>query len=206
MEQVARFNKQIMKLIKRDWPVFLMMVLLFFAGVWLGGRAPQMNQALAGILEKQALQKFESMAKWLTNMPFFVWILVIWFNNLLASTVSFFSGILLIPPALMVLANGAIVGLVQKISVTHGIDGFHFYLGIMPHGIFELTAFFIAAGLGIRFGLVFYRSWWRILTGRGNNGLVKSFAAEMKYYLILIVILFSIAAIIEVTVSPLLLH
>jgi stage II sporulation protein M len=145
------------------------------------------------------------MAKWLNYMPFFVWILVIWFNNLLASTVSFVLGVFLIPPALAVLANGVIVGLAQKISVTHGISSIRFYLSIVPHGIFELSAFFIAAGLGIRFGLVLYHSWWRLLTGKDNAGLFKNFAAEMKYYASLIVILLSIAAIVEVTVSPLLL-
>ena len=104
----------------------------------------------------------------------------------------------------MVLQNGVFVGLVQKTTEAKGLSSASFYLLLTPHGIFELTAIFIAAGLGIRFGLIVYRSLWRNFKNQNDGGLFMSFVTEMKYYTVLIVILLSVAAIIEVTISPLL--
>jgi len=200
------FLANIIKLVKRDWPVFVIMALLFGSGIWMGERLNQVNPSMAKLIEQVVLKKFSIMAQRLKHLPFFVWILAIWGNNLLVALVAFLLGIIVIFPALIVLEQGVIVGLVQKLTEIHGTSSVSFYLGLTPHGIFELPAIFIAAGLGIRFGLTIYRSLWYSLTNRESKKMLLDFIIELKYYAILVIALLTLAAVIEVTVSPLLIH
>lgn len=205
MTQIKEFTQQVKILLKKDWPLFLIMLLLFLSGIWLGERMSQTNPSMAKSIEKLVNNKFGSMKQWLKDMPFFVWIFVIWFNNIIASIMSFISGIIIIFPAVFVIYQGAILGVVQKLTVVH-MSTAKFYLSLVPHGIFELSAVFIASGLGIRFGLVLYRSLWRLLKGGDDEGLLKNFFNEMRVYSILIILMLFVAAIIEVTISPLIIQ
>jgi stage II sporulation protein M len=206
MVPIKEFSQRIKPLLKRDWPLFLIMLLLFLSGIWLGGQMSQANPSMAKSIEKLVNNKFGSMKQWLKDMPFFVWIFVIWFNNIIASVTSFLSGILVIFPPGFVIYQGVILGVVQKLTETSHMSHAKFYLSLVPHGIFELSAVFIASGLGIRFGLVLYRSLWSLLKGEDNKGLLKNFFDEMRVYSIFIILMLFVAAIIEVTISPLIIQ
>jgi uncharacterized membrane protein SpoIIM required for sporulation len=206
MTQIHEFNQRIRYLLKRDWPLFLIMLLLFLSGIWLGGQLLRTNPTMAQSIENVITGKFGSMKEWLKDMPFFVWIFAIWFNNIIAAVSSFFAGIVLIGPALFVIYQGVILGVVQKLTETNHMTSAKFYLSLAPHGIIELSAIFIISGLGIRFGLMIYRSLWHRLNGRANQELLRTFFAEIKDYSVLIIIMLFIAAIIEVTISPLVLQ
>ena len=205
MSLFTDFSRRIKFLLKRDWPLFLIMMLLFFGGIWLGTKLPETNPSLAKAIEKSVTNKFGSMKDWLKDMPLFVWILVIWVNNLIASYISFLSGILIIFPAVFVIYQGVILGVVQNLTETGHLSRNQFYLSLLPHGVIELSAIFIISGLGIRFGLTICRSLWRLIRGRDNQELFKTFVAETRDYFILITIMLFIAAIIEVTISPMVL-
>lgn len=206
MTQIKEFNQRIMILLKRDWALFLIILLLFLSGIWLGEQLDRTNPAMAKVIEKAINNKFGSMKDWLKDMPFYAWILVIWINNIVASITSFLSGIVIIGPALFIIYQGVILGVVKNLAATSHMSSAQFYLGLIPHGIVELSAVFIITGLGIRFGLVVYRSLWRLMNGKDNEGLFTNFFAEIKDYSVLIVIMLLVAAIIEVTITPLVLQ
>jgi stage II sporulation protein M len=81
-------------------------------------------------------------------------ILILFLKNALASFIALWSGALLgIIPAVTAVQNGALVGVVflWKGSFSTVL------LNILPHGIFELPAFFIACGLGLWRGTWIFR-------------------------------------------------
>jgi len=80
----------------------------------------------------------------------------IFFNNLKASFIGLFTGIFFgIVPLFNAILNGYVIGFVSNLVV--GEVGFGSLWRLVPHGIFELPALFISLGLGIRFGVEFFR-------------------------------------------------
>jgi uncharacterized membrane protein SpoIIM required for sporulation len=80
----------------------------------------------------------------------------VWTNNALVAAESLIFGILLGVPTLLVLfSNAANVGAVGGLMFAHG-RGVEFFALILPHGLLELSAVFLAAAAGLRLG-------WRII-------------------------------------------
>ncbi len=80
----------------------------------------------------------------------------VWTNNVLVAAESLIFGILLCVPTLLVLFdNAANVGAVGGLMFAHG-RGVEFFALILPHGMLELSAVFLAAAAGLRLG-------WRII-------------------------------------------
>ncbi|HEV2375934.1 MAG TPA: stage II sporulation protein M [Streptosporangiaceae bacterium] len=76
----------------------------------------------------------------------------VWTNNAWVAALSLIFGIMLGLPTLWVLYNNAAnVGVVGGLMVSHG-KGVLFFALILPHGILELTAVFLAAATGLRLG------------------------------------------------------
>jgi stage II sporulation protein M len=62
-------------------------------------------------------------------------------------------------PIVGLLANGVLIGYIFSAYQAEGISPWlMFGAGILPHGIFELTAVMFAAGFGMRLGLLSFRS------------------------------------------------
>jgi uncharacterized membrane protein SpoIIM required for sporulation len=80
----------------------------------------------------------------------------VWTNNALVAAEALIFGILLGVPTLLVLfENAANVGAVGGLMFAHG-RGVEFFALILPHGMLELSAVFLAAAAGLRLG-------WRII-------------------------------------------
>jgi uncharacterized membrane protein SpoIIM required for sporulation len=80
----------------------------------------------------------------------------VWTNNVLVAAESLIFGILLGVPTLLVLfSNAANIGAVGGLMFAHG-RGVEFFALILPHGMLELSAVFLAAAAGLRLG-------WRIV-------------------------------------------
>jgi len=80
----------------------------------------------------------------------------VWTNNALVAAESLIFGILLGVPTLLVLfENAANVGADGGLMFAHG-RGVEFFALILPHGMLELSAVFLAAAAGLRLG-------WRII-------------------------------------------
>lgn len=76
---------------------------------------------------------------------------VMW-NNIRVSILCFASGVFFcIPTVLLLIVNGFMVGALAGLCHAGGV-GLRFWAFILPHGVIELTAIFIAAGAGLRLG------------------------------------------------------
>jgi stage II sporulation protein M len=124
-------------------------------------------------------------------------------NNLTASAVALFGGLLLgLGPFVVVVSNGFLLGYI--LIATPALSGQSFVsslgivvLGILPHGILEIPAFLLAAALGLRLGIEWLKKenyGRRIEVLRGN--FLKVLVAIPAIALLLFV-----AALIEVYVT-----
>jgi len=199
--------EEIFKLLKRDWPYLaalaIVLTLSVIVGVNLTAYAPEYAKTINQYLGRH----FGPMVKFLEHLPLYQQIIFIFYNNLVASLVAILLGLTMIPllPLLVLVGNGLIIGYVQRLAEPAGIKTGLFYLSLLPHGIFELSAFLIAVFLGIRFSLVPYRLLLHYLRTKEYRPFFKEYLKELRYYLPLLLALLALAAVIEMTVSPLLL-
>lgn len=113
----------------------------------------------------------------------------IFLNNLQSSFFGIILGVFAgIFPIFFSAFNGYILGFVSSLSVN--IGGIGVLWKLLPHGIFELPAVFIALGIGLELGIL-------ILTKRDKNSF-KNFAYNsLRTFLLVIIPLLLIAAVIE---------
>ncbi len=94
----------------------------------------------------------------------------VWTNNAWIAALSIASGALLgIPVPYLLWQNAANVGLIAGLMAAHGRLDLFFGL-VLPHGLLELTAVFVAAGVGMRLG------WTVVAPGDRPRG--AAFASE----------------------------
>jgi len=111
------------------------------------------------------------------------------FNNVQSSFLAILFGVVLgIFPILGTILNGYILGFVGSYASNEG--GLLILLNLLPHGIFELPAIFLAFGLGLKFG-TFWMKKKKIKT------LLDYFWNSLRVFLLIILPLLIIAAIIE---------
>lgn len=126
--------------------------------------------------------------------------LAIFFNNAIKTALAIILGIFLgIAPLLFIVTNGFIIGVV----------GFFFYssdklatffIGILPHGIFEIPALIISGAIGIYFGKLVYK--W-IFKGKTVH-VKKHFMQGINVFTHFIIPLLFIASFIEVFITTIL--
>jgi uncharacterized membrane protein SpoIIM required for sporulation len=76
----------------------------------------------------------------------------VWTNNAVVAAEALISGILLgIPTVLVLLDNAVNIGVDGGLMIGHG-KGVEFFALILPHGMLELSAVFLAAAAGLRLG------------------------------------------------------
>lgn len=101
---------------------------------------------------------------------------LVWTNNAWLSAVCLAAGILILPVLLVLWYNVENVGIVGGVMVGSGRADIFFGL-ILIHGLLELTAIFIAAGVGLRIGWAWIspgadRTRARALAERARSGMV----------------------------------
>jgi stage II sporulation protein M len=198
--------EELKTLIRRDWPYFFGVAVFFLVMVVLGYFLPICAPQMTRMFQNSFFERLRQLAALIRNQSFLVQIGVIWLNNLTASTVAILFGILLgAVPLFSLIGNGLAIGMAQRLLEQRGLGGVRFYLGLLPHGVFELSAFFIAVGLGIRLGMIPFRLIWQHHMTQRRRPLFRIFYHEARRYWALIAILLLVAATIEITVSPLLL-
>jgi stage II sporulation protein M len=80
----------------------------------------------------------------------------IFINNYKVSVYLVVAGTLILPTLFIMFTNGFLMGFIIKYLQTKDLGLFFFLKGVIPHGIFELPALFIAGGIGLRIGLSFF--------------------------------------------------
>jgi len=154
---------------------------------------------LAELTESQKELLYE-LAQSIFEAPPLIGITRLFLHNLFASLQMMLMGIFLgIVPMIGLFTNGALLGSIAAGLSKEGIPLFAFMsLGILPHGIFELPAFFISSAFGMKMGFhlvfpLFPKKRWESL---------RYVWKEFFSLLPMIVILLIIAAIIEIMVTP----
>jgi stage II sporulation protein M len=181
--------KKIKDILRRNHSLAILASGAFFIGIPLGliayplmsDKMPLLlNEAFKGVLEGTTLQI----------------ILKVFLRNTTASLIILLLGSMILPSLAVLLINGVLVGLVFRFANEKGLNTAHMVLGILPHGVFELPALFIAAALGMRIGLeLLTKKGQRIAAARG------AFTEASAAYLAVVTPLLVAAAIIEITVS-----
>jgi len=119
---------------------------------------------------------------------------LIWFifqNNITSAFLAMILGVFLgVFPFFNALTNGAILGYVYSKATV--VSGFSSIVYLIPHGIFELPAIFIAIGLGMKLGMFAF-----VRRGKKIEEFKRRFWSSMKVFFTIVLPLLIIAAIIE---------
>lgn len=124
------------------------------------------------------------------------WFGLIWFifqNNVTSAFFAMFLGIIVgIVPLFNAITNGSLLGYVYFLASSEG--GYSVIWYIVPHGIFELPAIFIALGMGLKLGMF-------VFAGRENIGkeFTRRLLSSIVAFLFVVLPLLIVAAIIEGT-------
>jgi uncharacterized membrane protein SpoIIM required for sporulation len=167
-------------------------------GLWLSGSPAALDIAAPSAAREAYIE--EDFEAYYSSQPSAQFASLVWTNNIQVGILAFAGGILLcIPTVLLLLQNGANLGAAAgAFGAAHQLP--RFWGLILPHGLLELTAVFIAGGAGLRLGWAFIdpgdRTRGEALTEEGRR------AAAVVLGLVLV---FMVAGIIEgfVTGSPL---
>ena len=88
----------------------------------------------------------------------------VWTNNAWVTAIALFTGILILPAAYLLFMNALNVGVSGGLMADAGrLDAFFGFL--LPHGMLELTAVFVAGGAGMKLG------WTLIDPGRSSRAM-----------------------------------
>jgi uncharacterized membrane protein SpoIIM required for sporulation len=167
----------------------------FIIGWWVA-RSPQVQAAL---LPKAAVRQLvnHQFQGYYSQYAAPAFAAEVWTNNAWVAAESLIFGILLGLPTLLVLFdNAANVGVAGALMIVHG-KGVLFFALILPHGMLELSAVFLAAATGLRLG------WTVIDPGprRRSRALAEEGRAAVTVALGLVAVLL-ISGVIEAFVTP----
>lgn len=128
--------------------------------------------------------------------------LTIFAHNLVTSLIMMAGGLLLgIIPMASVTLNGALIGYVLVILArsTHVNPFLLFAAGILPHGIFEVSAYLLASGFGMEVGVTVLRS---IFRRPGIKEQWQALGRDAGKIVLWVTLLLFVAAWIETGVTP----
>lgn len=160
-------------------------------GVWVA-RSPAALAAAAPPEIREAYVGEEFQAYYSEN-PSAVFAATVGTNNIQVGILAFAAGVLLcVPTVLLLLYNGASLGVAAGLFGAVGRLETFFYGGILPHGMLELTAVFVAGGAGLRLG-------WTLIDP-GDRPRAAALVEEGRRAVAIVlglVVVFTVAALIE---------
>ncbi|MDQ2050607.1 stage II sporulation protein M [Natronolimnohabitans sp. A-GB9] len=116
-------------------------------------------------------------------------------NNWMVALTTALSGLILVLPAIVSLVfNGFVMGIYGRTEV----DPTELLAFVVPHGVFEVPAIFVASALGIRLGI----AGWLAYRGQTSRTELADTLERAFWVLVGIGILLAVAAVIEGFVSP----
>lgn len=182
-------------------PYLILSVMLFFAGVVVGGT----NESLHGFLDSQlaALAELGNLVESSDN-PGWTFFLIIFLNNAIKSALVMYMGAMLgIFPVMFLVVNGMILGYLYTWIGEQGENAALIFLkGVLPHGILEIPAVLLACAFGLKFGALVLKSIGSMF--RRRPGLANEYEAFMIRSvpaLLLVVAALLAAAFIESTLT-----
>ncbi|MDQ1711562.1 MAG: hypothetical protein QOE45_1012 [Frankiaceae bacterium] len=164
-------------------------------GVWIATH-PEVQRSIASPAEIRQLVEHD-FEDYYSSAPAASFGARVFFNNAWVAILAFAVGILLAFPTVWVLfQNAANVGVAAGLMAAHHKLGLFFGL-ILPHGLLELTAIFVAAGVGMRIG-------WTVIDP-GPRRRADALAEEGRACVAVVlglVLVFAVAGFTEAFVTP----
>jgi uncharacterized membrane protein SpoIIM required for sporulation len=147
----VRFPAEVYRLWRWWVTVGVVFVAVAFAlGLWIDATPHVQSQLAAPEAVRQLVS--HDFKSYYSDHPARDFALGVWTNNALIAGLSLVSGIAFgVPTVLLMLQNAANVGIDGGYMAAAGHTGEFFGL-ILPHGTLELTALFIASGVGLKLG------------------------------------------------------
>jgi len=112
-------------------------------------------------------------------------------------------------PIFALTANGFLLGFMLKTFALKGVSPLPVLMvGILPHGVIEIFAVILAAGIGIKYGFFVFRMVGNAFTGK-RGSVIKEFQENLKdlpFIVVSVIFMLFIAAVIESTITPLLIN
>ncbi|HHQ45214.1 MAG TPA: stage II sporulation protein M [Candidatus Altiarchaeales archaeon] len=164
---------------------------LFFCGIILGLLSYPLIEERVGYLIELAFSGI------LVEEDDFATMLNVFTRNLTATLMLFLAGILILPTIAIMFTNGFIIGLVGMHARSEGVTALRMFGAVIPHGIFEVPALALSAGLGLKLG--------GELANPGGEKRLGKFIENVRtlsaVYILVVMPLLLIAAVVEVLVS-----
>ncbi len=194
--------KQVIKN-NRSWLIMSFSIFIFSAVIFYFTAASS-EPAVEQTLDSQFNQLFELFSFIMEAHPA-ISALFVFMNNFLSMAQMLLLGIAAgISPLVTLSLNGALVGVMFSLTVEQGIPLLPMIIfGVLPHGIFELFAFFLCGALGLKFG---YHCVASPLPGKTRMQSYRFIWKEVISVLPLVVVLLFAAAFIEILITPRLLQ
>ncbi len=179
----------------------LMAFIIFMASTVAFYMTTTISPAGVELTEDPQLEEMLGIFSMLLEANSLVSALLIFMNNFLSMAQMLILGVIAgISPLFTLGVNGALIGVILSISVQEGVPLLPIVvLGILPHGIFELFAFFLCGAIGLKFG---YHCIASPLPGRNRMQSFRYIWKEAISVIPLVVILLLAAAFIEMLVTP----
>jgi uncharacterized membrane protein SpoIIM required for sporulation len=171
-------------------------IVVAVATAWWIVRSPGVQNALLPPAEAKALvqQQFQG---YYTASPASSFAAQVWTNNVWVAAQALIYGVLLgIPTVFVLLQNAVNVGLDAGYLFAHG-KGVLFFSLILPHGMLELSAVFLASAAGLRLG-------WAVIDP-GNRPRGQALAEEGRSMITItlgLIVALGVSGIIEAFVTP----
>lgn len=204
MGRLKLLKTQIRSIIGQNYNWIFLAAFFFFLGIVFSLFSLGGNQFFLTNLTASQQEILQQMAELIFNSHPLVGVAFLFINNLFASMYVVLLGVILgLPPLLALFTNGAFLGTILA-SLGHGgisALGF-FFLGVLPHGLFELPAFFLAAAFGLKLG---YHVIFPLPQKRRGESFIfiwKEFLSILPFVLILLIT----AAAVEIFITPHLLN
>ncbi len=188
--------KEDVSYLKSIRPYIFLSVWLFLASAALGFIVSLKKPDLAASYVGDVAEKLQ----WILDLSPPAMMMAIFLNNLFASAVALLLGVGFgIVPAIVVVINGLVVGLVVHQAMLAGGLGF-VIVAILPHGVIELPTVLVCIGVGFRLGHLMINA----LLGRGGDleGELRTALRLLRW----VVILLFVAAAIETFITPVLIQ
>ncbi len=123
--------------------------------------------------------------------------LQVWTNNAFLAGQCLASGVLILPVLYLLATNMLNLGVVGGVMIGNGRADQFFGL-ITPHGLLELTAVYVAAGVGLRIGW----SWIAPGPGRSRGSALAETARSAMLVALGLVVVLGVSGLIEAFVTP----
>ena len=171
------------------------LLVAFVIGLWIA-KSPVVQASLLPPAQVKQLVNSEFRGYY-SQYPAAAFAAKVWTNNVLVAFESLVFGILLCVPTLWVLFGNALnLGATGGLMIVHG-RGVEFFALILPHGMLELSAVFLAAAAGLRLG-------WKIIDP-GPLPRAQALAREGRETITIamgLVVVLLVSGIIEAFVTP----